>query len=416
MRRTYLAVLMSGLLLSPSLYAQDSDPAPAEPEVAPSTTEEVVEKPAAPAEAPAKAVTEVEATAEATVVEGEEAASEDEAPKKPWSVSLGLSHSAGSATFVQTQGDYQDSFGYVGQNWSLGAGYGFELFGQKLRAGLGFSTNVTLTRPQSNPARRINPSDTSLSLSAGSLYKDELTGINLSGGLSMSLPTSYASRNGRAKYAGFSARMGLSRSFGGLSLSYGLSAGHTLYDSKVASNYTQVVSEINSANCSAIGDENLFRCQAGYANPYLGLNNSLSVGYSITDAVSLSYSLSFSQAWKYAVASEGDEFTLEQSGSFLDADGNIVEGNPASDTGAGRSQSFSTGLSVSYALSKSLKNVLDLPFNLSMSAGVSSSHNAQRWDNEQGKRIVYLPLLVNGWGDQAANGYGSVYLSLNGSY
>ena len=73
---------MSGLLLSPSLYAQDSDPAPAEPEVAPPTTEEVVEEPAAPAEAPAKAVTEVEATAEATVVEGEEAASEDEAPKK----------------------------------------------------------------------------------------------------------------------------------------------------------------------------------------------------------------------------------------------------------------------------------------------------------------------------------------------
>jgi hypothetical protein len=256
----------------------------------------------------------------------------------------------------------------------------------------------------------VNPSDTSLSLNAGSLYKDELTGINLSGGMSMSLPTSYASLNGRKKYAGFNARLGLSRSFGDFNMSYGFSAGHTLYESKVASDYTQVVSSLNSGNCSAVGDD-VFRCFAGSANPFLGLNNSLSLGYNITEDLSFGYSLSFSKVFKYAIADANDPYTLPESGSSLN-----WEGNPASDTGVGSSESFSTGLSLSYALSKSLENVLDLPFSLSMSAGISSSHSAQRWSNEEEKRVTYLPLLFNGWGDQAANGYGSVYLSLNGSY
>jgi len=397
---------MSGLLLSPSLYAQDTDPAPAEPEVTPVAAEESVKE--APAEAPVATTEDTTAVAATVVAEADEEASEEE--KKPWSVSLGVSHSAGSGTFVSTAGDYKDSFGHVGQSWSLGAGYGFELFGQKLRAGIGFGTSVTLTKPQSNPARRVNPSDTSLSLSAGSLYEDELTGINLSGGLSMSLPTSYASLNGRKKYAGFSARMGLSRSFGGFNVSYGLSAGHTLYESKVATNYTEVVSNLNSTTCSSTGDD-VFRCFAGYANPFLGLNNSLSMGYNITDELSVGYSLSFSNVFKYAVADENDPYTLPESGSSLDWDG-----NPGSATGVGTSESFSTGLSVSYALSKSLENILDLPFSLSMSAGVSSSHGAQRWNKEQEKYVTYWPLLFNGWGDQSANGYGSVYLSLNGSY
>ena len=409
MRRIYLAVLMSGLLLSPSLYAQDTDPAPAEPEVTPVAAEESVKE--APVEAAVVTTDDATAVVATVVAEADEEASEEE--KKPWSVSLGVSHSAGSGTFVPTV--YKNSLGHVGQSWSVGAGYGFELFGQKLRAGIGFGTSVTLTKPQSSPSRRVNPSDTSLSLSAGSLYENELTGINLSGGLSMSLPTSYASLNGRKNYGGFSARLGLSRSFGGFNVSYGFSASHTLYESKVATNYTEVISNLNSTVCADTGDD-VFRCFAGYANPFLGLNNSLSLGYNITDDLSIGDSVSVRNVFKYAVANENDGLSVQESGEFINSNGELTQGNQAPDAGVGTSEGYSTGLSISYALSESLENILDLPFSLSMSAGVSSSHGAQRFDNDQKKYVAFPPLLFNGWGDQSANGYGSVYLSLNGSY
>ena len=75
--------------------------------------------------------------------------------------------------------DYYES---IGMSMTLGAGYSFELLGKSLRAGFSFPFRVALQdEVNSNPSRRFSPFDSNLSLSAGSLFKDEdITGINVS--------------------------------------------------------------------------------------------------------------------------------------------------------------------------------------------------------------------------------------------
>ena len=119
-------------------------------------------------------------------------------PAKPWSVSARTAFSVGSASFASNDyiADYYES---IGMSMTLGAGYSFDLLGKSLRAGFSFPFRVALQdEVNSNPSRRFSPFDSSLSLSAGSLFKDEdVTGINVSGRFSWALPTSYESINTR---------------------------------------------------------------------------------------------------------------------------------------------------------------------------------------------------------------------------
>ena len=173
----------------------------------------------------------------------------------------------------------------------------------------------------------------------------------------------------------------------------------------------------------------VYQCEQGSARSFLSLGNNLSVSYKVTDLLSVSYSLGFSNSFKYAIVSEADEYTNPGSSvsnpsmelserdssdntQWVDGGETGVTTNSGADTGVGLSQRFSSGLSVSYGLSKGIKEWVELPFSLSLSASIATSHSAQRRNGD-----LFLPLFYNSFGDnQAANSYGSVSFSLSGSY
>ena len=109
---------------------------------------------------------------------------------------------------------------------------------------------------------------------------------------------------------------------------------------------------------------------------------------------------------------ELDERDSSDVTQWVDGGDSGVTTNGAADTGVGLRQRFSTGLSLSFGLSKGIKEWVELPFSLSMSASIATSHAAQKPNGD-----LFLPLFYNSFGDsQAANSYGSISFGLSGSY
>jgi hypothetical protein len=309
-----------------------------------------------------------------------------------------------------------------------------------------------LVEPQGIDDRRVRFGNTKLGLSAGSLYKDEWSAINVSAGLGYSVPTSVTSWYGKKNYGGISGRVGLSRDFGDFGVSLGMSLSHTLYASNVGSVAPtgSVVSSFNNvkSHCTlAINEEteslaqgdsieaviagldSIYQCESGVGRTFLSLSNNIGLSYQITELLSVSYSLRFSNSFKYAMVSEADQYTNpgsstaspsmaldERDGSdntqWVDGGESGVTTNAPADTGTGLSQRFSSGFTVSYGLSKGIAEWVELPFSLSMSASIATSHSAQKPNGD-----LFLPLFYNSFGDnQAANSYGSISFGLSGSY
>ena len=139
-----------------------------------------------------------------------------------------------------------------------------------------------------------------------------------------------------------------------------------------------------------------FLIDSGYSNTSFTFYNSLGLGYSLAETLSLSYSLSFINSFKYHLVDVVDEYTSANA-----------------DAGRGRSDLLSYSLGLSYALSSGLKDVIELPFSLSLAAGVAATHGAQTPDN---KSFIW-PTFYHAFGEnRAANNYGSFYLEVSGSY
>ena len=315
-------------------------------------------------------------------------------PTKPWSVSARTAFSVGSATFASNDyiADYYES---IGMSMTLGAGYSFDLFGQSLRAGFSFPFRVALQdEVNSNPSRRFSPFDSSLSLRAGSLFKDEnFTGINISGRLSWAIPTSYESINTRKKWGGLSTGLTFSRAWGGLSVSLSSSYFKSFHSSKVPLAPT----EIYRASDLATVEGDVAFIERGFANTSYGFSQGLSLGYSFLDNFSVGYNVGVANYFKYDIVPENDVYTPE--GSDLD-------------TGAGRRDSLNAGFSFTCNVAGLLEDVVELPTSLSATLSASASHPAQTPDN---KGFIW-PVVFNNFGNRAANNYSSVSLSLTAAY
>lgn len=329
-------------------------------------------------------------TNESASAEGEE----DAAPAKPWSLSARTAFSVGSAAFAANEyvRDYYES---VGMSMTLGAGYSFEVLGQSLRAGFSFPFRVALQdEVNSNPSRRFSPFDSSLSLSAASLYKDEaITGINVSGNFSWAIPTSYESINTRKKWGGLSTGLTFSRAWGGFNVSLSSSYFKGFHSSKVPLAPTEIYRASDLATVS--GDVAFI--ERGFANTSYGFSQGLSLGYSFLDNFSVGYNVGIANYFKYDIVPDDDIYTPEDSDL---------------DTGAGRLDSLSAGLSFTCNISGLLKEVVELPTSLSATLAASASHPAQTPDNKS----FILPLVFNNFGNRAANNYSSISLSLTAAY
>ena len=192
---------------------------------------------------------------------------------------------------------------------TLGAGYSFELLGKSLRAGFSFPFRVALQdEVNSNPSRRFSPFDSSLSLSAGSLFKDEdITGINVSGRFSWALPTSYESINTRKKWGGLSTGLTFSRTWGGFNVSLSSSYFKSFHSSKVPLAPT----EIYRASDLATVDGDVAFIERGFANTSYGFSQGLSLGYSFLDNFSVGYNVGIANYFKYDIVPEDDVYTPE---------------------------------------------------------------------------------------------------------
>ena len=341
-------------------------------------------------------VTDLQDSATGTVQAGTTDADSGDAttPTKPWSVSARTAFSVGSASFASNDyiADYYES---IGMSMTLGAGYSFELLGQSLRAGFSFPFRVALQdEVNSNPSRRFSPFDSSLSLSAGSLFKDEdITGINVSGRFSWALPTSYESINTRKKWGGLSTGLTFSRAWGGFNVSLSSSYFKSFHSSKVPLAPT----EIYRASDLATVDGDVAFIERGFANTSYGFSQGLSLGYSFLDNFSVGYNVGIANYFKYDIVPDDDVYTPE--GSDLD-------------TGAGRLDALSAGFSFTCNVAGLLEDVVELPTSLSATLAASASHPAQTPDN---KGFIW-PVVFNNFGNRAANNYSSISLSLTAAY
>jgi LysM repeat protein len=328
-------------------------------------------------------------------------ASEEEADAKPYSIAVSLSHAVASGTFIDTSSyttldeEFTSQYDYIGQSYALVPSYRFEAFGRKLSASAILAMDYELTTPNSNPARRFNPADVQLKLSDGSLYKDEWSGVNVSASLRAYLPTSYGAWSIFQRYMALRGGLGLSKSVGDLSLSYGFSYRKNFNASETRKKVTEV-SRVNDPGFALRNGNDPFLIDSGYSNTSFTLYNSFSLGYSVLETLSLSYAFSFINSFKYHLVDVVDEYT-----------------SPYADAGRGRSDLLSYSLGVSYALSSGLKDVIELPFSLSLAAGVAATHGAQTADNQS----FIWPTFYHAFGEnRAANNYGSFYLEVSGSY
>ena len=385
------------------------------------TTESASVEAAAPAAESSDAVKPGTTTTEAvaSVETSTDEKKEDEG--KPWGVSVSMGHSVGMGTFVIN--DYVAQMSdYVGQSWGFGANYRFDVFDHPLSVSAGWGFGIELTTPGNASAQRFSYGDMSVGLSDGSIYKDEWSGINLSGSFGFSLPTSYASRNVTSKYTSLRFGLSLSRSFGPVSISYGGSFSKSINGERIAKSYSLVregksaalaggdVAEVLSIAESAVGADGSVEQSLiieGAPNTSMGVSQTLSIGYSPIDTLSIGYSVGTSHYYKYAMPD--DELTFDDVPNRARA-------------GARRGDSFSSGFNVSFQLSKALEDVMPLPFSLAMSAGVSTSHPMTMVDQDCdategcGREIMW-PLFFNSLGqNRAAAGYGSVNFNISGSY
>ena len=355
-------------------------------------------------------------TPSATVHEAEE---EEEEPSKPWRVGVSLGHNIGTGTFVT--GPSSAYFDDVSQSWGFNGSYGFKVLGHKLSAKAGWGLATHLTVPNNASGKRTFFRDLSFKLSDGSIYKDELTGINLSGGLSLTLPTSKESIHAE-KWSVIGTSLAFSRDFGSFNLSYNFGFTKYFYGNrtKVAmSSHVRdaelAVQQADAAICSLgqdANDDDVNRCHRGGPNADFSIRNGLSMGYNITEHLGFNYSVGISNRRNYNLHPEEDGYQ---------------PGNADNDRGG--SDSFSTSIDVSYDIAGQFGDAWTLPFSLNASAGVSTGHgvfdkaqSSIRWPlfyNSMGKdygRKSGIPEADGGWVDNTAANYGGFGFSLSGSF
>ena len=322
--------------------------------------------------------------------------------EKPWNVSVGVSNVVGSGTFV-TNPYIRQSSDWVGQSWSVGAGYGFDVFGRELVLRSSWSFDYEFTTPNGAIPRRVSPHDFRISLSESESYRDELTGVVLSSGLQLTLPVSHESRGATDLYFALGLSGDLSRSFGPVSLSWSLGMTKYVQGSTIKRSYgiercgagqgrgpTDAVSFSPDA-CSAVQGLH----PEGFPNTSMLLNNQLAVSWQVAAHITASYSVGLNQYFKYGMPSDDSLTSVHARG------------------GVRRVDYFWPTLDLSVGLSDLVDELGELPVELSLSTGISAAHPTRSADDQS----IIWPFFAGSFGSgRAADGYGSVYLDLNGTW
>ena len=325
-----------------------------------------------------------------------------ETSDKPWSVALSVSNGVGSGTFVSNSFIRQTS-DWVGQSWNLSADYRFAAWSRTLVLRSSWSFDYELTTPNGGTARRFSPSDLRLSLSESETYRDELTGIALSTGLRLTLPVSYESRGATDLYFAVGLNGAATRALGPVTLSWSL--GMTKYIQGSTIKLSRGIERCGQGSGRGPVDAVSFSpdaCQAvlglnpeGFPNTSFLLSNRLGASWEIIPAVTASYSVGLNQYFKYGMQGR-DALTSVHAAE-----------------GMRRVDYFWPTLDATVELSELVESLQPLPVALSLSTGITATHPTRSADD---KSIIW-PFFASSFGQgRAANGYGSIYVDLTGTW
>lgn len=275
---------------------------------------------------------ETEAAADETEVAlTEEEEEESSSLIAPFSASFSISDTFGLGVLAR------DEFTVTNANLlSFGWSFGYATPIENLSVSLGFGlSKFTTEAGGSNQQFEARFSDISLGVSHSSIFRDEeYTGINISASTSFKIPTSEASRF-QNLITRWDTGIGLSRSFGGLSLSYGFTFRKYFHtDTSVVADLQDFPIDVlaRDGGVENIG-EALVALDTGVLASY-GFSNNLSLSYAWFEGFSTSIGFGFNDTFTY------DNGTITQSDEFT---------NPNAVPGRGHSQVMSGWFDVSYA-------------------------------------------------------------------
>lgn len=332
---------------------------------------------------------------------------EEEKVKMGLSLDVSASHAATSGIFYRRTEDPADgSYGSVTQDWSIMANYRFPFMGHKLKAQVWFPFSTELTHPNAANPERFRTSDTLVTLSDGALYKHDASDVTINGHARLYFPTSWRSFDGDTAYY-TSARVGFgaSRSFGPVDTSFSTYLRYTAHQTPFRRRRVDLPVRIARLTDGEFADEALIGSAGEQAPWSSGVSGS--VGWNITEAMSLSYTL----LW-YGYMSAGTSLQVDDEFKSPNAQ---VGGNL-------KSSNFWPTLEWAYSLDELIGKEMDLPIKLSMAVGASALHPVQSANGDPILPLIFNTFVNNGYANggqnvrPGPNEYGSIYLELKGSY
>jgi hypothetical protein len=244
------------------------------------------------------------AASSVTGLEGELLES-DEVQKSRLSGQVTLATAVGQGTFISNK--FADD-PYIGQSLQASVAY-------NLKGILPIASNLILaqglgleyTEPDVTTGRRVDWSDTSLSLALPRLFKEKLTGISFGGSIGSSLPISYQSITYR-KITSLSVGLNATRQLYGFTFIGGISAAHTFYGRDFSGLTAGQVSGTDHpyATCSAYLGNSEF-CTGGYGTVAWSGLASLVATYDFTEKLQGGLQFRWQPAWRRMPAT--DQFT-----------------------------------------------------------------------------------------------------------
>jgi hypothetical protein len=316
---------------------------------------------------------------------------------RPWGGLVVLDHSVGAGTFT-SDSTLRSSFAYAAQSWDIRPHYVFDVQGIKLKAAARILFEYEYTTPDTNPARRFKPLDTTFSVGAPEIYKEPWSEVSFNASARVFVPTSWESINIKKQWGGTGFTLGAQRFFGPLHVSYAFMMNKYFNSEKAQMTYSSVCRGTDPCKPPPTGTSDPATFPGGPLNSSFAVMNSFGVDYSITETLSVSYSLLIRNFFSYS-----------------DKSVNVVDKNtsPFADAGRGRVDQLWPSLSVDYVVDEWVKKVVDLPVSLSVSGGITALHPAQTADN---KGIIW-PVFYQAFGQsRATNNYGSVFFDIAGSF
>ena len=419
MKNLFYAVAFFAIVAAPPALAQDAsdDAAPAVPEAVEESTEAIAEADAASDAEPAdegettyEEIRAYEPQAETAVVSDEAPAAaeggasvsaavnpmmaEMQGEMKSFGVQVVLDHAFGTGSFVKNR-ELRRTAAYAAQSWQIQPYMKVNLLGKDLKLSGKVGFELEFTQPDMND-RRFKPSDISVALADPKLFKFEGLGVNVSGEVRGYLPTSYESIGVKKQWTALSGKLAFSRAFGNAVVMYSFGMTKYVNGAKIPEK-SATLCRVSDGCAAPTGIDDPTNYNAGYANSSFMMMNAFVAAYNITELLGVSYSLAIVNMYKYKVVDGVDEFTS------INADPN-----------RGRMDLLAPSLSLSYGLSDGiLKDIVDLPGSLSLSAGIAAMHPAQKADNTG----ILWPVFFNTFGNnRAANNYGSFFVDLVGVF